>query len=135
MCIFRDYAIFTMRAVSSLPTLKLEDHPLSAVRVCYSIYSQINSILEAVPPFATRRSAMLWGQVPTYHGFFYFFFFFHWHYSPLWAWPVEKCPFIFSYLPPTLSIFSLSVLEHLFLLPLSIFSWVFPFFSSLPVLE
>ena len=44
-------------------------------------------------------------------------------------WPVEKCPSIFSYLPPTLSIFSLPALEDLFLLPLSI-----PFFSSLPVL-
>ena len=50
-------------------------------------------------------------------------------------WPVEQCPSIFSYLPPTLSIFSLLALEDLFLLPLSIFSWVFPFFSSLQVLE
>ena len=49
-------------------------------------------------------------------------------------WPVEQCPSIFSYLPPTLSTFSLPALEDLFLLPLSIFSWVFPFFSSLPVL-
>ena len=43
-------------------------------------------------------------------------------------------PFFF-YLPPTLSIFSLPAFEDLILLPLSIFSWVFPFFSSLPVLE
>ena len=50
-------------------------------------------------------------------------------------WPVEQCPSIFSYLPPTLSIFSLPTPEDLFLLPLSIFSWVFPFFSSLPFLE
>ena len=50
-------------------------------------------------------------------------------------WPVEQCPSIFSYLPPTLSIFSLAALEDLVLLLLSIFSWVFPFFSSLPVLE
>ena len=50
-------------------------------------------------------------------------------------WPVEQCPSSFSYLPPTLSIFSLPALEDLFLLPFSIFSWVFPFFSSLPVLE
>ena len=40
-------------------------------------------------------------------------------------WPVEQCPSIFSYLPPTLSIFSLPTPEDLFLLPLSIFSWVF----------
>ena len=39
-------------------------------------------------------------------------------------WPVEKCPSIFSYLPPILSIFSLPALEDLFLLPLSIFSRV-----------
>ena len=50
-------------------------------------------------------------------------------------WPVEQCPSILSYLPPTLSIFSFPALEDLFLIPLSIFSWVFPFFSSLPVLE
>ena len=50
-------------------------------------------------------------------------------------WPVEQCPSIFSYLPPALSIFSLPALEDLFQLPLSILSWVFPFFSSLPVLE
>ena len=50
-------------------------------------------------------------------------------------WPVEQCPSIFSYLPSTLSIFSLPAFEDLFVLPLSIFSWVFSFFSSLPVLE
>ena len=50
-------------------------------------------------------------------------------------WPVEQCPSIFSYLPQTLSIFSLPALDDPFLLPLSVFSWVFPFFSSLPVLE
>ena len=62
-------------------------------------------------------------------------FFFHWHYSPLWALACPTVPFHFSHLPPTLSIFSLPALEDLFLLPLSILSWVFPFFSSLPVLE
>ena len=41
----------------------------------------------------------------------------------------------FSYLPPTLSFFSLPALEDLFILHLSIVSWVFPFFSTLPVLE
>ena len=48
---------------------------------------------------------------------------------------VEQCPSIFSYLPPTLSISSLPAHEDLFLLSLSILSWVFHFFSSLPVLE
>jgi len=50
-------------------------------------------------------------------------------------WPVEQCPSIFSYLPPTLSTFLLPALKDLFLIPLSIFSWVFPFLSFLPVLE
>ena len=50
-------------------------------------------------------------------------------------WSVEQCPSVFSYLPPTLSIFLFPALEDLFLLPLSIFSWVFPFFSTLPFLE
>ena len=50
-------------------------------------------------------------------------------------WPVEQCPSILSYLSPTLTIFSLPGLEDLFLLLLSILSWVFLFVSSLPVLE
>jgi hypothetical protein len=41
----------------------------------------------------------------------------------------------FPYLSPTLSIFSLPALEDLFLLLLSIVSWVFLFVSSLSVLE
>jgi hypothetical protein len=54
----------------------------------------------------------------------------------MWVTGVQTCALpIFSYLPPTLSIFSLPALEDLFLLPLSIFSWAFPFFSSLPGLE
>jgi hypothetical protein len=60
-------------------------------------------------------------------GLVYIFFFFRWRYSPLWA---LACPF-FPYLSPTLSIFSLPALEDLFLLLLSIFSWVFLFFSFL----
>ena len=49
-------------------------------------------------------------------------------------WPVEKCPSILLYLPPPISIFSPPSLGHLPLLPLSIFSWVVPFLSSVPVL-
>jgi hypothetical protein len=59
----------------------------------------------------------------------------HWHYSPLRALACRTMSFHFAYLPPTLSIFSLPALEDLFLLPLCILSWVFPFFSSLIVLE
>jgi len=50
-------------------------------------------------------------------------------------WLVEKYLSICPYLSPTLSIFSLPTFEDLFPLLLSIFSWVFLFVSSLPVLE
>ena len=50
-------------------------------------------------------------------------------------WPVEQYLSTFPFLSPTLSIFSLPALEDLFLLLLSIFSWVFLFVSSLRVLE
>jgi hypothetical protein len=50
-------------------------------------------------------------------------------------WPVEQYLSICPYLSPTLSISSLPTLEDLFPLLLSIFSWVFLFVSSLPVLE
>ena len=50
-------------------------------------------------------------------------------------WPVEQYLSIFPYLSPTLSIFSLPALGDLFILLLSILSWVFLFVSSLPVLE
>jgi hypothetical protein len=55
--------------------------------------------------------------------------------APCGLWPVEQYPSILSYLSPALSIFSLLALEDLFLLPLSIFSWVFPYVSSLPVVK
>ena len=54
--------------------------------------------------------------------------------APCGLWPVEQYPSNFLYLSPTLSIFSPPALEDLFLFPLSILSWVFPFFLSLPVL-
>jgi hypothetical protein len=50
-------------------------------------------------------------------------------------WPVEKYLSIFSYLSPTLPIFSLPAFEDLFPFLLSILSWVFLFVSSLPLLE
>ena len=78
-----------------------------------------------IPPLFPTTSADL----------FFFFFFFIGTTAHSLLWPVEQCPSIFSYLPPTLSIFLLKAVEDLFLLPLSIFSWVFPFFSSLPILE
>ena len=62
-------------------------------------------------------------------------FFFHWHYSPLWALAYRTMSFHFFPTCHQLPVFSLPALEDLFLLPLSIFSWVFSFFSFLPVLE
>jgi hypothetical protein len=50
-------------------------------------------------------------------------------------WPVEQYLSICPYLSPNLSIFSRPALEDLFPLLLSIFSWVFLFASSLPILE
>ena len=60
--------------------------------------------------------------------FFFFFFFFHWHYSPLWALTCRTMSFNFLPTCHQLSPISLPALEDLFLLPLSIFSWVFRFF-------
>ena len=40
-----------------------------------SLYSQLTSILEAVPPSATRGHATPWWQGPTYHGMFQNYFF------------------------------------------------------------
>jgi len=50
-------------------------------------------------------------------------------------WPVKQYPSIFFYPSPPFSITSFPALEDLFLLPLSILSWIFPFALSLPVLE
>ena len=47
---------------------KLEDLPFSADRDCLFIYSQLPSILEAVPPSATWGRAMPWWQGPTFQG-------------------------------------------------------------------
>ena len=81
-----------------------------------------------------------WGGVHSWNLFWVYFFFLSSSSSigtsaHCGLWPVEQDPSIFSYLPPTLSIFSLPALEDLLLLPLSIFSWVFPLFSPLPFLD
>jgi len=49
------------------PTPKVKDNPLSASATSYSVYSQLPSILEAVPSSATRVRAILWWQEPNYH--------------------------------------------------------------------
>jgi len=44
------------------PTPKLEDHPCQLSVTAYSIYLQLRSILEAVPPYITWGHTMLWWQ-------------------------------------------------------------------------
>jgi hypothetical protein len=46
--------------------------PCRSSATAYSIYSQLPSILEAVPSPGTRGRAMLWWQGPTYHGTAYY---------------------------------------------------------------
>jgi len=42
--------------------------PCRLSATAYSIYSQLPSILEAVPTSASWGRAMSWWKVPTYHG-------------------------------------------------------------------
>jgi len=56
--------------------------------------------------------------------------------NPLWALDCWTMSFhFFLSANKSLHLLTPPALEDLFLLPLSIFSWVFPFFLSLPVLE
>jgi hypothetical protein len=48
------------------PSWRTTPYQLSVT--AYSIYSQLPSILEAVPPSPTWGHAMPWWQGPTYHG-------------------------------------------------------------------
>jgi len=52
--------------LAQLPSRRTTPYRLSAT--FYSIYSQLPSILEAIPPSATWWRAMPWWQGPTYHG-------------------------------------------------------------------
>jgi hypothetical protein len=54
--------------LAPLPTTKLKGHPCRLSATAYSVFSQVPSILEAVPPSATWGRAMLWWKGPTYHG-------------------------------------------------------------------
>ena len=63
----RNYASFygeELLAPRPIPTL--EDHPCRLSATAYSIYPQLPSILEAVPPSATWGRAMPWWRGPTY---------------------------------------------------------------------
>ena len=42
--------------------------PCQLSATAYSVYSQLPSILEAIPPSPTWGCAVLWWQGPTYHG-------------------------------------------------------------------
>jgi len=54
--------------LATRPTPKLETTTCRLSANVYSIYSQLPSILEAVPPSATWGCAMPWWQGTTYHG-------------------------------------------------------------------
>jgi len=57
----------------TLPTTKLDDRSLSASVTTYSIYSQLPSTLEVIPPSTKWGPAMLWWQGPIFHGGFNFY--------------------------------------------------------------
>jgi hypothetical protein len=66
---FPNKTSFTVRSSQHLaqsPNWRTTSYRLSAT--AYSIYSQLPSILEAVPPSATWGRAMPWWQGPTYYG-------------------------------------------------------------------
>ena len=65
---FITWYIFTVRSCSHLTQpLSWSTIPWRLSATAYSIYSQLPSILEAVPPSATWGLAMPWWQGPTYH--------------------------------------------------------------------
>jgi len=64
-----NWSFYGEELLAPRPTPTLEDHLLSTVREClFNIYSQLPTILEAVPPSATWWRAMPWWQGPTYRG-------------------------------------------------------------------
>ena len=85
---FVSMPVFTVRSCQRLaqpPSWKTTPCRLSAT--AYSIYSQLPSILEAVPPSETPRRAMPWWQVPTYYGRQAFV----WHVSYLEWFETRRC--------------------------------------------
>ena len=75
---FSVWTIRNMVSFSSEELLAPRPNPRGRTTHCrlsetlYSIYSQLPSILEAVPPSATWRRAMSWWQGPTDHGSRYY---------------------------------------------------------------
>jgi len=65
---FRNTAIFIMvKVFSTSPNHQAGGHtPCRPAATAYSIYAQLLSISEAVPPSTTWGRAMLWWQGPTY---------------------------------------------------------------------
>ena len=70
ICInFRNNAsLYGEELLATLPTPKWRTTPSRLSATAYSIYSQLPSILEAVPPTETWGGAMPWWQGPTYRG-------------------------------------------------------------------
>ena len=62
--------VFTVRSFShSTQSLSWSTNPCRLCATAYSMYSQLPSVLEAVPLSATWGSAMLWWQAPIYLGY------------------------------------------------------------------
>jgi len=67
---FLPWYVFTVRSCYHLAQPpRRRTTPCRLFATAYSIYPQLPSILEAVPPFAACGRAMPWWQGPTYHGF------------------------------------------------------------------
>jgi hypothetical protein len=60
--------------------------PCQLLAIAYSMYSQLPSILEAVPVFATRGRAIPWWHRPIYHAFSFI------HVVKSWAHRTGGCP-------------------------------------------
>jgi len=71
---FVTWHVFTVTSFSD-PTqpLSWSTTPCQLSATAYSIYSQLPSILEAIPPSANWRHAMLWWQAPTYLAYVAFY--------------------------------------------------------------
>jgi len=62
------YVFYGDELLTSRPTPSWRTTPCRLSATAYSIYSQLPSILETVPPIATWGRAMPWWQGPTYCG-------------------------------------------------------------------
>jgi hypothetical protein len=116
---------------------KKSPHMLQLTNIYWQARRLTLTIYRNLPVLCNKTSRRFYFQhfAEIYHSWseavFFFFFF---RYSPQWALAYRPIRLHFP-LSPTLSIFSLPAPEDLFLLLLSILSWVFLFVLSLPVIQ